>query len=156
MESRFLWRGLPPGRLNGLDALILNEPYTTVSLAPAMMGVGSVIGRRWSPVFCGAVSPRVGLNGLDALILNDPYTTVSLAPAMIGSAVESRFLWRGLPPGRLNGLDALILNEPYTTVSLAPAMMAASSSSDRSAALRGGPTSSTSIRFGMTLATILR
>ena len=29
-------------------------------------------------------------------------------------------------------------------------------SSDRSAALRGGPTSSTSIRFGMTLATILR
>ena len=54
VESRFLWRGLPPGRLNGLDALILNEPYTTVSLAPAM------IGRRWSPVFCGAVSPRVG------------------------------------------------------------------------------------------------
>ena len=44
-------------------------------------------------------------------------------------------------------------HEPYTTVSLARATMAASSSSDRSAALHGGPTSSTSIRFGMTLAT---
>ena len=75
--------------------------------------------------------------------------------AVVIPAAESRFLWRGSPPSG-SRFSMPYFNEPYTTVRLALAAIAASSSSERSAALRTGPTSSTSMRFGMTLATILR